>query len=155
MHYLKKLLYILLLTLVLQLHGQENCDPIPEVNFPGGRVILSFDGNVHDDDDIVALPMAAGLWWAAGLTDRIVQIEYSNHVCDIDAVENDGNAQFKGDDSEHMRQSAQGIVTHFGYNPGILYDYETQGTQSTNKMAAEIENSTARQRKLPQPRELP
>lgn len=125
------------------LQAQQNCTPIPEVNFPGGRVILSFDGNVHDDDDIIALPYAAGLWWAAGLSDKVVQIEYNNHVCDINATETDGTAAGIGDDSENMRTSAQGIIEHFGYDPSVLYDFELHGSSSTEAMAAHIEASNA------------
>lgn len=126
-----------------QLMAQNNCTPIPEVNFPGGRVILSFDGNVHDDDDIVAMPYAAGLWWAAGLSDKIVQIEYNNHVCDTNSSESDGVGAGIGDDSENMRESAQGIIDHFGYDPTIFYDFETQASASAAAMAAQIELSTA------------
>ncbi len=125
------------------LFSQTNCNAIPEVNFPGGRVILSFDGNVHDDDDIVALPMSVGLWWAAGLKDRVVQVEYNNHVCNTNTNENDGSGAGAGDDSQNMQSSASGSISRFGYNSGIFYNYENQGSASTNKMAAEIEKSTA------------
>lgn len=143
MHKNTSLLIGLVLFAQTCLLAQENCTPIPEVNFPGGRVILSFDGNVHDDDDIIAMPYAAGLWWAAGLSDKIVQIEYNNHVCDINASESDGQGAGNGDDSENMRISAQGIVEHFGYDPGIIYDFETEGNASTARMASQIEASTA------------
>lgn len=123
--------------------AQSHCTPIPEVNFPGGRVILSFDGNVHDDDDIIAMPYSAGLWWAAGLSDKVVQIEYNNHICDINTSETDGFDAGLGDDSENMRISAEGIIEYFGYNPSIFYDYELQGTASTAAMAAHIEASSA------------
>lgn len=125
-------------------HSQSsNCSPIPEVNFPGGRVVLSFDGNVHDDDDIIAMGYAAGLWWAAGLQDQVVQIEYNNHVCNIDVQETDGSGVGEGDDSQNMRTTASGIISQFGYDSDILYDYERRGSSSTNKMALEIEKSTS------------
>lgn len=133
----------LLLFFTVDLFSQSNCTPIPEVKFPGGRVIMTFDGNVHDDDDILALPYAAGLWWAAGLKDKVVQIEYNNHVCLINNSEVDGSGPGAGDDSQNMRNSASGAISRFNYNQNIFYDYETQGTASTNKMASEIEKSTA------------
>ena len=37
----------------------------------------------------------------------------------------------------------RGAISRFNYNPNIFYDYETQGNASTNKMASEIEKSTA------------
>ena len=143
MHKITSLLIGLALILHASLQAQQNCTPIPEVNFPGGRVILSFDGNVHDDDDIIAMPYSAGLWWAAGLADNVVQIEYNNHVCDINASESDGQGAGNGDDSQNMRESADGIIEHFGYDPGIIYDFETQANASTAEMAAQIEASTA------------
>lgn len=134
---------IALLLCAYPIFGQNQCNPISEVNFPGGRVVMSYDGNVHDDDDIVALPLAAGLWWAAGLQDKVVQIEYNNHICDINTNENDDVGAGSGDDSQNMRISAAGAISRFGYNSNIFYDYETQGNASTNKMANEIEKSTA------------
>lgn len=134
---------VILCLLTSTLFSQSNCTPIPEVNFPGGRVILTFDGNVHDDDDILALPYSTGLWWAAGLADKVVQVEYNNHVCLITSAENDGSGAGSGDDSQNMRTSAAGAISRFGYNQNIFYDYETQGSASTSKMAGEIEKSTA------------
>ena len=123
--------------------GQSDCTPIPEVNFPGGRVVMSFDGNVHDDDDIVAMGYAAGLWWAAGLQDKVVQIEYNNHICDTDVSDTDGVGAGSGDDSRNMRTTASGAIENFGYSSSIFYDHERQASASTAKMAAEIEKSTA------------
>ncbi len=123
--------------------GQSDCTPIPEVDFPGGRVVMSFDGNVHDDDDIVAMAYSAGLWWAAGLKDKVVQFEYNNHTCDTGVNESDGAGAGAGDDSQNMRETAAGAISQFGYNANLFYDYERQGSASTAKMAAEIEKSTA------------
>ncbi len=133
----------LFLLISIRLSAQSNCNPIPEVNFPGGRVIMTFDGNVHDDDDIVGMPYSAAMWWAAGLKNKVVQIEYNNHVCDTNTNENDESGPGAGDDSQNMRTSASGIISRFGYNASIFYDYETKANASTNKMAAEIEKSTA------------
>jgi len=123
--------------------GQSDCTPIPEVDFPGGRIVMSFDGNVHDDDDIVAMAYSAGLWWAAGLKEKVVQFEYNNHICDTGVNETDGAGAGAGDDSQNMRETAAGAISQFGYNANLFYDYERQGSASTAKMAAEIEKSTA------------
>lgn len=139
-----KLLLLTLFILTTQYAiGQSECTPIPEVNFPGGRVVMSFDGNVHDDDDIVAMAYSAGLWWAAGLQDKVVQIEYNNHVCDTGVNESDGTGAGAGDDSANMRSTASGAIANFGYSSNIFYDYERQSSASSAKMAAEIEKSTA------------
>lgn len=139
----KLLLPILFILTSYYAIGQSECSPIPEVNFPGGRVVMSFDGNVHDDDDIVAMAYSAGLFWAAGLQDKVVQIEYNNHVCDTGVNESDGTGAGAGDDSANMRSTASGAISNFGYSSNIFYDYERQGSTSSAKMAAEIEKSTA------------
>jgi hypothetical protein len=113
-----------------------------QVNFPGGRIALSFDGNVHDDDDIVALPMSMALLWAAGLKNDVVHVEYSNHVCKH-GTENDGKPQFQGDDAVHMRESAQGVIERFGYDASVFFDYTTKGTQATQNLIAAINASSA------------
>ncbi|WP_281991268.1 T9SS type A sorting domain-containing protein [Aquimarina aggregata] len=120
-----------------------DCTPISEVNFPGGRVVLSFDGNVHDDDDIVAMPFAMALWWAAGLKDSVVQIEYNNHICGDSSNERDNFGSGIGDDSLNMKESAEQAKVRFGYGGNIMYDFKNRGNASTNKMAREIEKSTS------------
>lgn len=135
--------FFTLLLFIHPLFSQTNCNSNPEVNFPGGRVIMTFDGNVHDDDDIVAMPMSLGLWWAAGLKNNVVQVEYNNHICNTNVTENDGSGAGSGDDSQNMRNSASGSISRFGFNSSVFYDYENEGNASTNKMASEIEKSTS------------
>ncbi|MBD3393367.1 MAG: hypothetical protein GF418_14670 [Chitinivibrionales bacterium] len=45
------------------------------------RIALSHDGNANDLDDIVAAPLALAIIAEAGLTDKFVFMDYSNHVC--------------------------------------------------------------------------
>lgn len=102
------------------------------VNFPGGRIALSNDGNQHDPDDIVALPMALAFLEAAGLKDRVVHVEHSNHVCN-----NNPNM------NRRMIESAYGAILLFGYDPSVIFDYQSQGKAATSNFIEQINVSTA------------
>ncbi|WNJ19120.1 carbohydrate-binding protein [Pontibacter sp. G13] len=143
-HSVRKMIYatsfILLISMISMQGMAQNC--ISAINFPGGRVAMSFDGNVHDDDDIVALPFSLAFWWAAGLQDKVVHVEYNNHVCDH-GPESDGTGAGAGDDYANMRTSANGSISRFGYNSSIIYDYSTQASAAESALAAEINASTS------------
>ncbi|QDU88417.1 hypothetical protein Pla175_17940 [Pirellulimonas nuda] len=49
------------------------------IRWPGGRMAITSDGNAHDPDDIGATPMSMALMHAAGLSDRLVHVDYANH----------------------------------------------------------------------------
>jgi hypothetical protein len=115
------------------------------VNFPGGRIAMSFDGNHHDDDDIVALPMSLGLVHAAGLVDNLVHVEYSNHVCPH-PIDNDGTADFQGDDNIHMRKSADLAKQKLNLPDNIFYEIHnttSQANTARDHLAQQINNSTS------------
>lgn len=101
------------------------------INFPGGRIALSNDGNQHDPDDIVALPMALAMIEAAGLKDKVVHIEHSNHVC-----QNNPNM------NRRMIESGYGAILLFGYHDSILFDYMSQGKRATENFARVINESS-------------
>jgi len=144
---MKKTNIILLLffSSLFKLHSQSttNCDPA--IKYPGGRMALSFDGNVHDDDDIIALPVSMSMIWAAGLKDKVAHVEYNNHVC-THGAEDDGATSFKGDDAIHMRESANESITRFGFDGTKFFDFSTKGSQSTANFIAAINASTASDR---------
>jgi hypothetical protein len=106
---------------------------------------MSFDGNVHDDDDIIALPISMAMVWAAGLKDKLVHVEYNNHVCSHGA-EDDGTTDFRGDDVVHMRASANGSITRFGLDATKFYDFSTQANVATGNFINAINASTATDR---------
>ncbi len=105
---------------------------VAQVNFPGGRIALSFDGNQHDLDDVGAMPMSLALIEAAGLKSKVVHIEHSNHVCDNSVSQNN-----------EMKTSAAGLVSRFGYSASVIFDYQSQGTTATANFIAAINASTA------------
>lgn len=45
-----------------------------------GRIIISCDGNEHDNDDLAATPLSPALLAAAGLQDRLVVYTFSDHI---------------------------------------------------------------------------
>ena len=49
-----------------------------QVNFPGGRIAMSYDGNSNDEDDYGAMPIAIAMVAKAGLANKLV------HVCSIE-----------------------------------------------------------------------
>jgi hypothetical protein len=128
------LIFSIVLFFSLSLFQQANCAKKGKelVNFPGGRIALSNDGNQHDPDDIIALPLALALIDAAGLKDKVVHVEHSNHVCS-----NNPNLH------RRMIESAYGTIVHFGYNQSVIFDYISQGTRATENFINEINKSTA------------
>lgn len=113
---------------VLIAEASDNC----KINFPGGRIALSFDGNQHDPDDIVALPLSLALIDAAGLKDAVVHVEHSNHVC-------------KNNPRLHnaMIASAAGMISMFEYSPNVIFDYQKEGEAATKNLIKEINASVA------------
>ncbi len=105
---------------------------VPEINFPGGRIAMSFDGNQHDPDDVGALPMSLAFTWAAGLQDKVTIVEHSNHICDVNNVLH-----------EKMQESAAGVIERFGYDANRIFDFYSDPDAATDAFVAEINKSTA------------
>ncbi|MDD3108488.1 MAG: hypothetical protein PHV49_04665, partial [Alistipes sp.] len=45
-----------------------------------GRIVISCDGNVHDQDDWAAAPMMLALLASQGLQERLSLFVYSDHI---------------------------------------------------------------------------
>lgn len=101
-------------------------------HFPGGRIALSFDGNLHDSDDYAALPMAAAMLYYAGLQQQLVHVEYNNHLGLTDSVQ-----------EYEMRLSAKGAWKRWGYDQSIFYDAITDPDSASDALARAINQSTA------------
>ncbi|WNJ20424.1 T9SS type A sorting domain-containing protein [Pontibacter sp. G13] len=102
------------------------------INFPGGRIAMSFDGNDNDADDIVAMPMCCAILQAAGLTGQVVHLEYSNHIASNDAGQ-----------AADMETSITGCINRFGIPSGIVYNGFNSTNAARNNLADEISASTA------------
>ena len=68
------------------------------VPFSTGRIIISSDGNEHDEDDWAATPMSLALLAAYGLQDRVMVYSFSDHTWG-------SNKEKPGADAQ-MRESA-------------------------------------------------
>ena len=100
--------------------------------YPGGRIALTFDGNIHDSDDYVSLPMAMAMLYYAGLKDSVVHIEYNIHLGITDSVQ-----------EYEMRVSAKGGRKRFHYDESIIYDAISDPDSTSDALAAAINASTA------------
>ncbi|MCB9557481.1 MAG: hypothetical protein H6707_15340 [Deltaproteobacteria bacterium] len=104
----------------------------PAINFPGGMVAISHDGNQHDSDDWGALAMNGALWWAAGLQQKIVHIDHSSHL---------------GDNNSSMHQemiaSATGVVARFGVSSAVVFDAQSQLAEAIANFKQHADQATA------------
>lgn len=91
-----------------------------QVNFDTSpyKIALSFDGNAHDADDIVAAPMSLAIIAEAGLKDRVVHVDYSNHIWNDQGSNNDE----VGDQALAMREAMQGTINYWNYGNDIFFE---------------------------------
>lgn len=93
------------------------------IKMPAGCIAMSNDGNYEDDDDIIALPLQLALMDAAGFKNRFVHVEYNNNTFEgtnIVKEENIDIPAFSGNDVVHMRTSAQGTISRYGYDASFF-----------------------------------
>lgn len=78
-----------------------------------GRIVISSDGNEHDDDDWAATPLSLAMIAAKGLQDKLVLYTYSDHIwgSNQDRPDKHGKSAY-----EHMRASALGSRDWFCFN---------------------------------------
>lgn len=98
------------------------------VAWPGGRMAITSDGNAHDPDDIGGTPMAIAIMYAAGLSDRLVHVDYANHFV---------HKGHEGDASKpamlaEMKASVDGAVARFWkLDPKTVFNCQTDLDEST------------------------
>ncbi|MFC1652759.1 DUF5060 domain-containing protein [Planctomycetota bacterium] len=85
------------------------------INFPGGRIAYSADGNQHDHDDIGATAAAIAMVSSAGLGDKLVHYDFSNHL-------GNNNKKMEND----MIESALGGAKRFGLDTSKFFNDQTQ-----------------------------
>jgi hypothetical protein len=68
------------------------------IPYTKGRIVISSDGNEHDEDDWAATPMSLALLASQGLQDQLVAYTFSDHTWG-------SNKEKKGADGQ-MRESA-------------------------------------------------
>jgi hypothetical protein len=98
------------------------------IDWPGGRLALTSDGNAHDPDDIGGTPMSIALMHSAGLADKLVHVDYANHLMH-DGHQGEAN---KPEMMNEMKISTEGAAERFGnLNPDILFNCQTQSKEAT------------------------
>jgi chitodextrinase len=103
------------------------------VNWPGGMYAMSCDGNQHDKDDYGATPMAIALMYYAGLSDKIVHINHSDHMGNNSAtMEN------------NMIISTEGAADRFGpVSQAKVFNCQDGVTPIVNHFLAQAQNASA------------
>ncbi|MCG8700366.1 MAG: hypothetical protein MI922_20090, partial [Bacteroidales bacterium] len=72
---MKKTLLLLFSTLLCIIAFSQDA-----INFPNGRIAISSDGNIHDEDDWGATAMSLAIIDAANLNSKLVHYSFSDHL---------------------------------------------------------------------------
>lgn len=101
------------------------------INYPGGRIAISHDGNNYDKDDFVAAPMNLALLEGLGLKSKLVHFDHSSHL------------KNKDDQYTEMLESMNKGVKFFNINTSIVFDIQTQLDEAIANFKVEAEKSSA------------
>ena len=122
--------YSLFLVLIFSLIQITNLSA--QINYPGGRIALTFDGNLHDQDDWGASAFSLALIDAADLNDRVVHIDINNHL-----------SQTNNNWESQMRTSIYGAAERYSFNRNLIYDHKANSDAAVNHLASEINQSSS------------
>lgn len=129
--------FILLLALFIITQNVNATEPLWQNK---GRIVISSDGNEHDDDDWAATPFSLALLAARGMQDRLALYTYSDHIWG-------SNQEFKNRDSisayEQMRESALQGAEMFGFDKKRFICAVDNAEVAYRAMQSEIDKSTA------------
>ncbi len=103
----------------------------PSIDRSDYRIGYSADGNQHDPDDIAASAMAMAFVGAAGLPDRLVHFDYSNHL---------GDSSVKHE--KLMTQSVRGAAERWKIPAEVLFDDQAQLDAAIASIARQINASS-------------
>ena len=106
------------------------------IPFYTGRIIISSDGNEHDEDDWAATPMSLALLAANGLQDKLVVYTFSDHIWGSDKEKSGAAAQ--------MRESAFMGAKYFGYKKTKFIEATTAQNFAIIAIANQINESSAK-----------
>lgn len=124
---MKRLITILFLFFLAFLQGTS------QINFPGGRIAYSADGNQHDPDDFAATPMTLAMIKASGLKKKLIHFDFSCHL---------GDNNMKMD--TQMIASAIGGAERFGFKKSVFFNDQTQLDKAISNFRKEGNRSSAR-----------
>ncbi len=101
------------------------------MQYPGGRIAISHDGNNYDKDDYVAAAMNLALLEGMGLKAKLVHFDHSSHIGE------NLPAQY-----DQMLESVKGAAQRFNIDTLKIFDIQTQLEEAIANFKAEAEKST-------------
>lgn len=101
------------------------------VNYPGGRIAISHDGNNYDKDDYVSAAMNLALLEGTGLKSKLVHFDYSCHI-----------GKNLPEQYNEMLESVKGAAQRFNINTSKIFDVQVQLDEAIANFKAEAEKST-------------
>ncbi|MBA3833712.1 MAG: hypothetical protein H0X34_17830 [Chthoniobacterales bacterium] len=106
---------------------------ITQLTSAAPRFAYSCDGNIHDRDDICALPMSLAIFSASGQAGALVHLDYNDHFWQtITAQETDETASATINTSN----------TWSGFNAAVFYNVRTNSTTAVAHLTSAINAST-------------
>ncbi|MBC6366079.1 hypothetical protein [Algoriphagus sp. AK58] len=106
------------------------------VPFSAGRIIISSDGNEHDEDDWAATPMSLAILAAYGLQDRVTVYSFSDHTWG-------SNKEKPGADAQ-MRESAFIGAKQFGFKKTKFIEAVAAPNYAIIEITLQINQSSAK-----------
>lgn len=101
------------------------------VDYPGGRIAISHDGNNYDKDDYVSVAMDMALLDGTGLKSKLVHFDHSSHLKNKEGQYNE------------MLESVVKGAAHFNIDTSKVFDIQTQLDEAIANFKIEAEKSTA------------
>lgn len=130
--YLYKLLSLFLMLGFVFYSGSVLYAQRPEIRMPAGRIAISSDGNLHDSDDWGATAFSLAIISHAGLADRFVHYDYSNHL-----------GQSRASWEVIMTEAAKGGARRFGLDASKVFDDQKQKAEAIANFVNEAKINTA------------
>lgn len=106
------------------------------IPFYTGRIVVSSDGNEHDEDDWAATPMTLALLAANGLQSKVPVYIFSDHIW--------GSGKEKTNAAAEMRESAFVGAKTFGFKKTKFIEAATAQNFAIIELATQINNSSAK-----------
>ncbi len=103
-----------------------------EIKMPKGRIAISSDGNLHDSDDWGATAFSLAFISYAGLGNRLVHYDYSNHL-----------GESRKTWEAIMTDAAKGGAKRFGLKSSKIFDDQTEKAKAIKNFVKEANKSTA------------
>ena len=83
-------------------------------------VVLSFDGNSYDADDLIAASLALAILEESGNKDKLVHCDFSNNLYRDTESKNIYGDGVQEDQATEMKASIDGAISRWGYNSNLF-----------------------------------